>query len=141
MSKFTKQIKRTYQFDGDEVYVVMDRLKRKDALKIAPLMNEPDENGKVKMSFEDSMKFTDVASGILKKYITVFTGLKDEDGVALVIEDIFGEDGAVYFMELISEIIGDLMEASFATEDNEKKSESTPTSTSQESEIVEKPSA
>ena len=140
MSKFTKQIKTVYNFDGDVINVTMDRLKRKDALKIAPLMNEPDEDGKVQMSFEDSMKFADVASGILKKYITVFTGLKDADGNALDVADIFGEEGAVYFMELISEIISDLMEASFTTKETEKKSEATSQSSLPESSIVEKSS-
>jgi len=140
MSKFTKQIKRTYQFDGDEIQITMDRLKRKDALKIAPLMTEPDENGKVAMSFEDSMKFADVASSILKKYITVFEGLKDGDGNALSVGDIFGEEGAVYFMELVSEIISDLMEASFTNKETEKKSESTQENSSSESPIAEKSS-
>ncbi len=122
MSKFTKQIKRSYSFQDDTVLVSMKRLKRKDAIKLAPFMSEPDEDGKVKMSFESSLNFADKACEVLSKYTTSFEGLKEEDGTPLEVVDIFGEDGSTYFMELISEMMADLMEASFVGgEDTEKK--------------------
>ena len=124
MSKFTKQIKRVYIFEDDTVSVSMKRLKRKDAIKLAPFMSEPDKDGKVTMAFEDSLKFADKACEVLLKYTTNFEGLKEEDGTPLKIADIFGEEGSTYFMGLISEMMADLMEASFVGgEEDEKKSD------------------
>jgi len=120
MSKFTKQIKRVYQFEDDTVSVSMKRLKRKDAIKLAPFMSEPDENGQVSMAFEDSLKFADKACEVLLKYTTVFEGLKEEDGTPIPLEDVFGEEGETYFMELTSNMMSDLMEASFVGEKEKK---------------------
>jgi len=122
MSKFTKQFRTTYNFEGDVVNVTMTRLKRKDAIKLAPFMTEPDEDGKVTMALEDSMKFADAANVILVNCITEFEGLKDAGGNALSKEDVFGAESEAYFMSLTSEIISDLMDASFVGADDEKKS-------------------
>lgn len=122
MSKFTKQIKRTYQFEGDEITIIMGRLKRKDAIKLAPYMTEPDKDGIVKMRFEDSMMFADVSCDILKKYISSMSGMVDADGHTQSIDDIFGEEGGTYYMNLVAEVMGDLLDASFSSSDVEKKS-------------------
>lgn len=121
MSKFTKQIKKTYEFEGDTIQVSMKRLKRKDAIKLAPFISSGDEDGKVSMSFEDSLVFADKSSSILNKYVTDFTGLKEEDGTPLEVSDIFGDDGEVYFIGLISEMMADLMEASFVGDSEKEK--------------------
>ena len=122
MSKFTKQIKRTYTFEDDTVQVSMKRLKRKHAIKLAPFMAEPDENGLVKMTFADSMEFADKACEVLSDYVTSFEGLKEEDGTPIELSDVFGEDGATYFMDLVSNMMSDLMEASFiGGKEKEKK--------------------
>ncbi len=123
MSKFTKSITRTYQFEGDTVVVVMDRLKRKHALKLIPYMSEPDEDGKVIMKLDESMDFMDVASDILAKHVTSITGLLDGNGEIVPINAVIGEDGTSYFIELSTEIMADLMEASFMKQKDEKKSE------------------
>ena len=131
MSKFTKQVKKEYTFEDDIVKVSMSRLKRKDAIKLAPFMTEPDESGNVMMKFEDSLIFADKACEILSKYVTSFEGLKEDDGTPLTVEDIFGEDGSTYFMELVSSMMSDLMEASFAG-GSEKKLDAQPADTSEE---------
>ena len=123
MSKFTKQFKKEYNFEGDVISVTMTRLKRKDAIKLAPYMNEPDEDGKVSMALEDSMKFADAANEIILKNIVEFSGLYDGANVQLNKEDVFGEDSEVYFMPLTSDIITDLMEESFVGGGDEKKLE------------------
>ncbi|MCK5609649.1 hypothetical protein KAR91_47690 [Candidatus Pacearchaeota archaeon] len=130
MSKFTKQITKTYEFEGDNVVVKMKRLKRKDAIKLAPFMTEPDEDGKVKMKFEESLNFMEESCKVLMKYVTSFTGLTDNEDKDLVegepvymtAKEVLGEDGSTYFMNLISLMISDLMQASFAGGDKEKKS-------------------
>ena len=123
MSKFTKQFKKEYNFEGDVVCVTMTRLKRKDAIKLAPYMSEPDEDGKVSMALEDSMKFADAANEIILKNIVEFSGLYDGANLQLNKEDVFGEDSEVYFMPLTSDIITDLMEESFVGGGDEKKLE------------------
>lgn len=130
MSKFTKSITRTYQFDGDTVVVTMARLKRKDALRLAPHISDPDEDGNVKMSFGDSMEFVEVSSDVLLGYVSSFSGLVDDQGTPITIEDVCGEDSEVYFMGLISDMMGDLMKASFIGEDKAKKSGAKPAETS-----------
>jgi len=134
MSKFTKQISKTYDFQGDTVRVKMKRLKRKDAIKLAPLMSEPDKDGNVKMSLYDSMEFVGVANEVLLNCVTSFSGLLNEEEEPIFKEEIFGEESEVYFMELTSQIMGDLMEASFASGDKEKKSKRQPKDTSGECE-------
>lgn len=132
MSKFTKQINKTYEFDGDKVTITMKRLKRKDAIKLAPYMVEPDKDGKVSMKFEDSLLFVDKACEVLSTHVTTMTGLFDSDSEVITKEEVFGDGTETYFMSLISEVIGDLMEASFTGFD-EKKSGKPQQDTSTES--------
>jgi len=111
MSKFTKQIKKTYKFEGDTVVVVMKRLHRKD--------------GQITMAFEDSLKFADKSCEVLLTHVVSLTGLTDDETEKgeMTKEDLFGEEGATYFMSLISEMMSDLMAASFAGATEEKKLE------------------
>jgi len=136
MSKFTKSITRTFQFQGNEVMIVMDRMKRKDAMKLMPYIGEPtkDENGEtvVKMKFQDQMQMLDACGDMLPKYIKRINGLLDADGNEID-KDTFCDES--YFMELQGEAIQELMNASFMASADEKKSESAPSSTSQKSEI------
>ena len=69
MSRFTKNITKEFDFDGDNVTVTMKRLKRKDALKLMPYIGEPNEQGEVEMTFNDQMEMIDVGGDMLKKYI------------------------------------------------------------------------
>lgn len=131
MSYFTKKIIKTYEFEGDTVVVEMDRLKKKDAIKLAPKLGEPDEEGNFKLSFADQMEFTKAADDMLTKYVTKFEGLKDADGNAMQLADVCGDESASYFMTLLSNIFGDLMSNSFAKVEDEKKSVKEPTSISE----------
>jgi len=123
MSKFTKHIKRTYEFDGDTVEVVMARMKRKDAVKIAPKMGQPNEEGDITMTVEQSIKFTDESADMLAKYVVSLDGLKEEDGTPIDKDALLGEEGPVYFLELLSKMFADLLNASFVKKDDAKKSE------------------
>jgi len=125
MSKFTKQIKKTYKFEGDTVVVVMKRLHRKDAITLAPFMSQPDKDGQITMAFEDSLKFADKSCEVLLTHVVSLTGLTDDETEKgeMTKEDLFGEEGATYFMSLISEMMSDLMAASFAGATEEKKLE------------------
>ena len=134
MSKFTKSITRSYQFDGDTVTVTMQRMKRKHAMKLLPFISEPDESGNVKMTFQDQMEMLDVAAEFLPKYVNKIGGMRGEAGEELTTEaavELISEES--YFMGLVGEIVGDWTEASFMFEADEKKSDALPVSDSQES--------
>jgi hypothetical protein len=124
MSKFTKQFTRTYEFDGDFVTVTMNRLKRKDAVKLAPFLPEPDSEGKYIFNTQQGFEFMDKAGEILGKYVTHIEGLKDGEGVPVPRELLFGneDEAEAYFMPLLGEMMGDLMEASFVSDEETKKS-------------------
>lgn len=126
MSKFTKSITRTYDFEDDTVTVTMNRLKRKHALKLIPHIGEPDEDGRVVMNLDESMEFMDLAAGMLTQYITSMVGLVDDEGAQISVDDAFGEEAESYFIQLASDIMSDLMEASFIKPKDEKKSDKLP---------------
>ena len=120
MSNYTSTYTATYEFDGDTVQVKSKRLKRKDALKLAPYMNV-DDDGNVAMNLEKSIEFIDKSADVLKKNVVEFTGLVDADGEPIALGDILSDDGDTYFMPLVSDIIGGLIEHSFLKGDTEKK--------------------
>lgn len=121
MSKFTKLVEFNVQFQDDNVHITMERLKRKDLLRLAPLMPEADKDGTIKMDFDfaDNLKLFEEVGGILPKYIKTFTGLKDDNGNALTFDDINHES---YFMDLLSDIFTHLFEVSFVNKADEKNS-------------------
>lgn len=139
MGNFTKVIETSFEFDGDTISVTMNRLKRKDALSIAPFLKQDDETGETKMSFEDNLKFMDVAAELLPKYLKRMGGLFIE-GEELTIKEFEPSNkeladnfiGDVYFIEIISEIIGFLISESFLSDDESKKPESLPGDGSEE---------
>lgn len=139
MGKFTKSITRSYQFDGDEITIVINRMNRKDAMKLVPYVGQPDEEGNVKMEFEDQMKMIDVVADFMPKYVTSIAGLPDAEtnsqlSTEQAKERIFEES---YYIGLIGEIVGDWTEASFmfetkAKDDVVKKLDVPPSDTSPE---------
>lgn len=113
MSKFTKQFTKQYDFDGDTVTIVMNRMKRKAALKLAP-MGEFFSADDKELDFGASLEFMDVACKMLMDYVVSLEGLTNEEGIKITKEDVFGEEAETYFMELVSMAMNDLMSESFA---------------------------
>ena len=123
MGKFTRSFTRTFTFNGKPIMVTMERMKRKDAMRLMPYMGEPDESGKVKLSFQNQMEMLDVAADLLPKYVKAF---EYEDAT---LEEVLDE---AFFIGLVGEIVSAWTEASFAFGDDEKKSDATPASDSRE---------
>lgn len=119
MSKFTPSITRTYEYEGDTVTIVMNRLKRKDAVKMMPFFGEPDENGNYKMSVQQQMVLLDNCADIIRKNVVSITGMSFDEAVNDVIAVVFDE---AYFLELLSDILNDMIEASFTKAEHVKKS-------------------
>jgi len=129
MSKFTKSISREFEFEGDKVQVTMDRMKRKDAMKLMPYIGEPDAAGNVTMKFKDQMEMVDSVGDLLPKYIKRISGLIDDNGEDVTIETVCEES---YFLDLIGDMVGALMEGSFMSTKKEKKLEESSESTTEE---------
>lgn len=129
---FIKEFTVTKEFEDEPYKVTMKRMKRKDALKLTPFMSEPDENGEVKLSFQDKMDMLDVAADMLPKYITgiEYNG-EIHDSKSELATNIIEE---AYFMALAGELIGELVDHSF-TKDKTKIKKPQP-STSAESETT-----
>ena len=133
MSSYTKSIKCEFEFEGDKVNITMGRMNRKDAMSLMPFFGDPGPDGKIAMNFTSQMEMLDAASDLLPKYIKSMTGLKDEDGEDISIKTICEE---AYFLNLISEIIAELVDASFLTEKKVKKSHAQPAKTIQEDDAL-----
>lgn len=117
MSGFTPSVKRTYEFEGDQVEVVLKRLKRKDFQKWSQHMKE--ENGVVKMTFSDTLEMGNVLFDLLPGYITSFTGLKDGEGNVIDLKTALEE---AYFTDLIAKVIQDLFKISNLNKEDAKNS-------------------
>lgn len=135
MSNFTKSIKKEYKFDGDTITVTMNRLKRKAALKLTPYMKY-DDDGELRMTFQDRMQFMDIGADVLRKHVTSFTGMCIENVDVNIADEetmdsIFEES---YFMSLLSDMLSDLMSESFMSGTDEGKSDAPSEDTLEDSE-------
>lgn len=127
MSKFTPTFSDTFEFDGDTITVVMHRLKRKHALKLAPHIKY-DEQGEVSLSLSENLELLDMAVPIIKEHLKDLSGLTIE-GEELVVEGSKPNNSALYemvleetyFITLLGELLSTLMEHSFVGEDKAKK--------------------
>lgn len=117
MSKFTKTVRRTFEFEDDEVVVVLRRLKRKDMMKLMPYMKGVEDGESI--GTMDSIQMLDFSADMLIDYVVSMTGLIDGDGDEMNFSDIAGE---AYFMNLISEICMALFEVSNMSKDDSKNS-------------------
>jgi len=110
MSGFTKTFSKTFDFDGDNVKVEMERLKVSDFRELSEFI-ELDSHGKPtgKMTFAKTMDFLLATVDILPKRVKSMEGLKDEGGAELSVDDIAGEH---YFSSLTMEIFQSMLSES-----------------------------
>ena len=113
MSKFTKSLVETFDFDGDKVTITFKRLKRKHLIALSPHMTTSGD-----IEFKDQVKFMDAAAEVLPDIIESMTGLVDADGNALTVEEMVDE---MYFVPLVSDLMGKVMEQSFVKDEQVKK--------------------
>lgn len=121
MGTFTSVIKKEFEFDGDKVVVTFRRMKNKHFLKIAPFLI-PDPNGPptLKAGMLRAVKLVDDAKEILTECVVRIVGLTDAEGNPLGLETILEES---FFISLMDEMLGFLMEESVLKGDEAKKSE------------------
>ena len=111
MSSFTKRIKKEFSFEGDTVTVVAQRMKKEDYTTMAPILKM--EDGKQGVDQSDPNKVMSVGVDILKRRVESIDGLRADDGELLTVDDMLSE---TYFMGLVGDILGWVMESSFAAE-------------------------
>lgn len=129
MSNFTPLVEYKTNFDGDNITMQLQRLKRKDIMKVAPYLNgDIGEDGEMTMSFENQIQFAEVMAEVLPGSVKSFIGLKDTEGNAIDIGNAIEE---AYFQDLISEIMGKLFAISKPSEAELKNSEAESQDTSQ----------
>lgn len=119
MSKFTKQYKEVFKFDGDEVECVLSQLKRVHLMQISPELRKGD----------DTFAILEAAKNAFNECIVSISGLKNSDGVQLAVNDIIDE---AYFSPLMMDILNSLLLKSSVGRDAEKKSDQESVTSSQE---------
>jgi len=145
MGNFKKLITCKTEFDGDKIKADLKKLKRKDAVRLIPMMGAPDSEGNFKVDdLAEQMELMDAMSDILSnhKYIVNFSGLfvtdtDPETGEQRIRELVLKQGKLVdeanadlleslledaYFMPLLSEIVSELMDKSFVKNNEVKKS-------------------
>lgn len=140
MSGFKRAITKTYDFDGDAVTVTFNSLRRAQAMELSSYV-KLGEDGEMVLSFKENLELLEKVSELFPVCIQRLSGLFIEG-----IEVDYVRDGQVsnpegwddflnniYFMGLHQLIMADLMNASFLTEEEQKKSEELPAATSKES--------
>lgn len=125
MARLTTTVSKELDFNGETYIVRLRRLKRADVLKLMPLMPEPDEAGNYKFDPQRNPELIDRLGDIMPKYLVgVKTNdvIEDDDGTTRAVEpsDIVDES---YFMPLFFQVVGLLMECSFASGEEVKKPE------------------
>lgn len=119
MSNFTPTVDHEIEFDGDTIKLKLARLKKGALIKLTPHIGEADENGDIKMSFQDKMEFSNLSKEVLDQHVISFEGLTDAEGSKMELKDIYEE---VYFQTLIAQVIGQLFVISKPTKEDKKKS-------------------
>jgi hypothetical protein len=125
MSKYVPQVRFETEFDGDQISMNLQQLRRGTFMDWMPFLSKMDPETQ-QLSPADTIELITHASIAVTEYVTDFSGLKDAHGNAVDIKTVCEE---VFFMELVSEIIMKLIEISGVgqgkevREDNEGKSE------------------
>jgi hypothetical protein len=106
MSQFTSTVEKTVQFDGDQVKVVLRRLKNKHTILLSPHIRPADSSGDVKVSFAEFAELAEKAERILPDCVVSMSGLVDQAGRELAVVDIISE---AYFSSLLVSLLTELM--------------------------------
>lgn len=129
MSKFTRSVPFSTEFEGDNVSCQIKRLTRADITAISSLIDhsKADENGMP--CAEDNQKMLNATIDLLPQYVgDSFRGLRDADGNPVTIEDVCSE---AYFLALATEMATMLLNSSQLSEEDVKKSNAPPSTLSE----------
>lgn len=129
MGNFTSKFTKTFHFDGDEISVGFTRMKNKHFILIAPYLVLDDSEPKaLRAGMLRSVKLVEESKQVLKECIIDIKGIKDSAGRELLLDDILEQ---AYFISLLDQMLGQLMDASVLRESDAKKSVEPPPAISQ----------
>jgi len=114
MSNYTRNIVKTFEFDGDSITVEFSRLKRKHLMALSPFLSDDGA-----MKFSDQMEMINAASEFIPELIQSFDGLKDSNGDVISLSEVLEES---YFTPLVSDILSAIMDVSFLNQADVKNS-------------------
>lgn len=143
MGKFTQNIEKDYEFDGDNIKVKMKRLSRVNANIINPhilritkrtaaaIKAEGENFDKTKLlSAEEMAEYLEATVNVLRDSIVSIDGLFIEGNEVKVGSELYETVlSHVYFTELLVRMVNDLVSSSHMSADDEKKSEDPPEDT------------
>lgn len=118
MSNYLPSVNCESEFEGDHITYTVKPIGNEDFGRLLPFFHE-NEDGEQVLKFEDQGRFLLVAGELLDKYVSGFTGLKDATGQPVPLEVVTRE---AYFMPLVSDMSGQLFNASMTGEVAEKNS-------------------
>lgn len=112
MSKYKRSWTWVTNFEGDTVKMELSGMKRKHLQRLSKYIATGNDGG-VNLSFENQLEAFDAFAEVLPECVSNFRGLVDFDKhqpipLAVVLED-------MYFINLVSEIIEQVMDASTMT--------------------------
>lgn len=123
MGHFTQAVEERITFDGDELVLTLRRMQNKHLLHIAPHLaggNAPGTNAGLLLR---SAALVDASKEMLRECVVGFQGLKDKAGNSMAFSDILEE---AYFLPLLDQVLGRLLQISVMTEVDAKKSAAPP---------------
>ena len=143
MGKFTQNIEKDYEFDGDNIKVKMKRLSRVNANIINPhilritkrtaaaIKAEGENFDKTKLlSAEEMAEYLEATVNVLRDSIVSIDGLFIEGNEVKVGSEQYETVLThVYFTELLVRMVNDLVSSSHMSADDEKKLEDPPEDT------------
>lgn len=137
MARYTTKFPCTIEFDGDSLECQLRRMKRKHVALASPYMQRA-HNGDITMSFDDQLKFLEVAAEVLEDCLVGISGLVIDDEpfdkekhLEIVLDD-------SYFLSLITDLFSNLMQQSFLSGDDQKKLLKNQDDTSNESQVAQR---
>lgn len=109
MSKYKRSWTWVTNFEGDTVKMELSGMKRKHLQQLSKYM-APGDDGGMNLSFENQLEAFDAFAVVLPECVSNFRGLVDFDKKQPIPFEVVLED--MYFINLVSEIIEQVMEAS-----------------------------
>ena len=121
MGHFTQAVEEKTTFDGDEVAYSLRRMQNKHMVKLAPLLVTSPSNPE--SALVRTARMVEGAKDVIKDCISNFRGVKDSSGADMTLDAVLDES---YFLPLLDELLGRLLQVSVRTGADEKKLDVTP---------------
>lgn len=124
MSSYTRTVKEVIEFDGDQLTVEFNRLKREQFMELQPYFKTGD-SGEVVMELDDQKQYFKVVEQILPDVIVSINGFVVDGELCSCApgDDFFQEViTKIFFLHFTQEVLSKIVKASILDKTLEKKS-------------------